>query len=52
LDDGRARQDGGDIKATWARLKDTHLQITEWRGTSAFVFAPTGRATADYVSAS
>lgn len=42
-------KDGGDIQATWARLKDTDLQITEWRGNSAFVFAPTGAATADYV---
>ncbi len=42
-------QDGGDVKATWARLKDTDLQITEWRGTSAFVFAPTGPAVADYI---
>ena len=42
-------KDGGDIKTTWARLKDTDLQITEWRGTSAFVFAPTGPAAADYI---
>lgn len=42
-------KDGGDVKATWARLKDTDLQITEWRGTSAFVFAPTGPAAADYI---
>ena len=42
-------KDGGDIKATWARLKEADLQITEWRGSSAFVFAPTGTAAADYV---
>lgn len=42
-------KDGGDVKATWLRLKDTDLQITEWRGTSAFVFAPTGAAAADYI---
>ncbi len=42
-------KDAGDIKATWARLKDTDLQITEWRGRSSFVFAPTGPAAADYV---
>ena len=42
-------KDGGDVKATWARLKDSDLQITEWRGSSAFVFAPTGTAPADYV---
>jgi hypothetical protein len=39
----------GDIDALWQRLKDTDLQITEWRGTSAFVFAPTGPAAADYI---
>lgn len=42
-------KDGGDVKATWARLRDTDLQITEWRGNSAFVFAPTGAGTADYI---
>lgn len=42
-------KDGGDIKATWARLRDTDLQITEWRGSSAFVFAPTGAAPADFI---
>lgn len=42
-------KDGGDVKAVWQRLKETDLQITEWRGTSAFVFAPTGPAAADYV---
>jgi hypothetical protein len=42
-------KDVGDIKTTWARLKDTDLQITEWRGTSAFVFAPTGTGVADYI---
>ncbi|MEY9365229.1 hypothetical protein ABH994_008008 [Bradyrhizobium yuanmingense] len=38
-------------KALWTRLKDTDLQITEWRGTSAFAlaFAPTGPGTADYI---
>ena len=33
----------GDTAALWLRLKGTDLQITEWRGTSAFVFAPTGQ---------
>jgi len=42
-------KDGGDIKGLWTRLKDTDLQITEWRGTSAFVFAPTGPGAADYI---
>nr|WP_247974060.1 hypothetical protein [Bradyrhizobium sp. 195] len=35
-------KDDGTIDALWRRLKETDLQITEWRGTSAFVFAPTG----------
>ncbi|MDF2119288.1 hypothetical protein PY365_27365 [Roseiarcaceae bacterium H3SJ34-1] len=42
-------KDGGDIKAVWARLKQTDLQITEWRGSSAFVSAPTGPGAADYI---
>ncbi|GLI95918.1 hypothetical protein [Methylocystis echinoides] len=42
-------KDGGDVKAVWTRLRETDLQITEWRGTSAFVFAPTGPAAADYI---
>lgn len=42
-------KDGGDIRALWTRLKETDLQITEWRGNSAFVFAPTGTGVADYI---
>jgi hypothetical protein len=42
-------KDGGDINALWRRLKETGLNITKWRGTSAFVFAPTGPAAADYI---
>jgi hypothetical protein len=42
-------KDGGDVKAVWQRLKETDLQITEWRGTSAFVFAPTGPAAGEYI---
>jgi len=49
VDDGQLHKDGGDVKAVWQRLKETDLQITEWRGTSAFVFAPTGPAAADYI---
>jgi hypothetical protein len=41
--------DGGDVKTVWQRLKETDLQITEWRGTSAFAFAPTGPGAADYM---
>ncbi|KIU52643.1 hypothetical protein [Bradyrhizobium elkanii] len=42
-------KDGGDIKAVWSRLKETDLQITEWRGSGAFVSAPTGPGAADYI---
>ncbi len=42
-------KDNGDIAAVWRRLKETDLQITEWRGTSAFVSAPTGPGAADYI---
>jgi hypothetical protein len=42
-------KDGGEVKAVWARLRETDLKITEWRGHSAFVFAPTGPAAADYI---
>lgn len=42
-------KDAGDVKAVWQRLKESDLQITEWRGASAFVFAPTGPGAADYV---
>ncbi|OYY84771.1 MAG: hypothetical protein B7Y61_08440 [Rhizobiales bacterium 35-66-30] len=42
----------GDLGALWRRLKETELQITEWRGTSAVVFAPTGSGPADYVQIS
>lgn len=46
---GELEKDDGDLDALWRRLKETDLHITEWRGTSAFVFAPTGPAAADYV---
>ena len=42
-------KEGDDVEAPWRRLKETDLQITEWRGTSAFVLAPTGPAAADYI---
>jgi len=42
-------KDAGDIEAVWRRLRRTDLQITEWRGRSAFVSAPTGPGAADYI---
>ena len=46
---GELAKDNGDIAAVWQRLKETDLQITEWRGTSVFVSAPTGPGAADYL---
>jgi hypothetical protein len=46
---GELAKDDGDVDALWQRLKETDLQITEWRGTSVFVFAPTGPGAADYI---
>jgi hypothetical protein len=46
---GELAKDDGDVDALWQRLKETDLQITEWRGTSVFVFAPTGLGAADYI---
>ena len=42
-------KENGDVTVVWKRLRKTDLQITEWRGTSAFVSAPTGPGVADYV---
>jgi len=47
MDDGQLHKDGGDVKAVWQRLRER--EITEWRGISAFVFALTGPAAADYI---
>lgn len=42
-------KESGDIDKLWRRLKESDLQITEWRGVSAFVCAPTGPGPADYL---
>jgi hypothetical protein len=42
-------KEGGSIRGLWQRLKETELEVTEWRGTSALAFAPTGPAAADYI---
>ena len=42
-------KENGDTTAVWRRLRETDLQVTEWRGTSVFVSAPTGPGAADYV---
>ena len=47
LDEAELIKEGDDVEAPWRRLKETDLQITERRGTSAFVLAPTGPAAAD-----
>ena len=46
---GELAKDRGNIKALWSRLKKSDLQTTVWCGTSAYVFAPTGPAAADYI---
>lgn len=43
---------GGDVEAVWKRLLHSDLQISEWHGTNAFAFAPTGPGAADYVQIS
>jgi hypothetical protein len=42
-------KESGDIDTLWRHLRETDLLITEWRGTSAFVFAPTGPGAANYI---
>lgn len=39
----------GDLGVVWRRLKDSDLLITEWRGTSVFVSAPTSSGPMDYL---
>ncbi|MER8887729.1 hypothetical protein [Mesorhizobium sp. M0816] len=40
---------GGDLTAFWNRHRESGEKFTEWRGTSAFAFAPTGPGVADFV---
>ncbi|MCP1758832.1 MULTISPECIES: hypothetical protein [Bradyrhizobium] len=44
-------KENGDVTAVWERLKEIDLQITEWRGISVFVSAPTGQSAAPCRSA-
>ncbi|MER8472738.1 hypothetical protein NKH23_25550 [Mesorhizobium sp. M1328] len=43
---------GGDLTAFWNRHRESGKKFTEWRGTSAFAFAPTGPGVADFVQLS
>ncbi len=43
---------GGDLAAFWDRHRRSGEQFAEWRGTSAFAFAPTGPGAADFVQLS
>lgn len=43
---------GGDPTAFWIRYRESGFRFAEWRGTSAFAFAPTGRGVADFVQIS
>ncbi|MER9663170.1 hypothetical protein [Mesorhizobium sp. M0159] len=40
---------GGDLTAFWNQYREGGEKFTEWRGTSAFAFAPTGPGVADFV---
>jgi hypothetical protein len=40
---------GGDLIAFWNRHRSGAQKFAEWRGTSVFAFAPTGRDVADFV---
>ncbi|MER8759907.1 hypothetical protein NKH69_30470 [Mesorhizobium sp. M0976] len=43
---------GGNLTAFWNRHRESGEKFTEWRGTSAFAFAPTGPGVADFVQLS
>ncbi|TIP40174.1 hypothetical protein [Mesorhizobium sp.] len=43
---------GGDLTAFWHRHRQGGEKFAEWRGTSAFAFAPTGPGVADFIQLS
>ncbi|MER9248858.1 hypothetical protein [Mesorhizobium sp. M0590] len=43
---------GGDLTAFWNRHRESGEKFAEWRGASAFAFAPTGPGVADFVQLS
>lgn len=43
---------GGDLNAFWNRHRQSGEKFAEWRGTTAFAFAPTGPGVADFVQIS
>ncbi|TIQ06350.1 MAG: hypothetical protein E5X57_26270, partial [Mesorhizobium sp.] len=43
---------GGDLTAFWNRHRQGGEKFAEWRGTSAFAFAPTGPGVADFIQLS
>ncbi|MBA1142412.1 hypothetical protein [Mesorhizobium neociceri] len=43
---------GGDLNAFWNRHRQSGEKFAEWRGTTTFVFAPTGPGVADFVQVS
>ncbi|WP_352718582.1 hypothetical protein [Mesorhizobium sp. C280B] len=43
---------GGDLTGFWNQHRESGENLTEWRGTSAFAFAPTGPGVADFVQLS
>ncbi|RWA98270.1 hypothetical protein [Mesorhizobium sp.] len=43
---------GGDLTAFWNRHREAGKKFVEWRGASAFAFAPTGPGVADFIQLS
>ncbi|RUX35155.1 hypothetical protein EOA33_36215, partial [Mesorhizobium sp. M4A.F.Ca.ET.050.02.1.1] len=43
---------GGDLAAFWIRHREDGKKFAEWRGASAFAFAPTGPGVADFLQLS
>ncbi|RWB54349.1 MAG: hypothetical protein EOQ48_32010 [Mesorhizobium sp.] len=43
---------GGDLTAFWNRHREDGTKFAEWRGASAFAFAPTGPGVADFIQIS
>ncbi|OWK21430.1 hypothetical protein AJ88_23490 [Mesorhizobium amorphae CCBAU 01583] len=42
----------GDLTAFWNRHREDRKSFAEWRGVSAFAFAPTGPGVADFLQLS
>ncbi|WP_287100483.1 hypothetical protein [Mesorhizobium sp.] len=49
---GQLAELNGDLTAFWNRHREDGKNFAEWRGASAFAFAPTGPGVADFVQLS